>query len=90
MSFKSWSSYFQFGNDVKSKSRFIFDHDSKSFLKAIKDTCRPRIKTIPMSQPLWRAQIGCDYIDDTPIPFEDDRMKPIVIPPFLTEVKSRG
>lgn len=78
MSFKSWSSYSQFGNEVKSKSRFIFDQDSKSFLEAIKDTCKLRIKTIPMSQSLWRAQIGCDYIDDTPIPLKLDRMKPII------------
>jgi len=76
MSFKSWSSYSQFGNEIKSKSRFIFDQGSKSFLKAIKDTCKHRVKTIPMSQSLWRAQIGCDYIGDTPIPFELDRMKP--------------
>ena len=61
MSFKLWNSYWEFKNVVKSKSRFVFDNDSKSFLKAIKDTCKSRVKSIPMSEPLWRAQIGCSY-----------------------------
>lgn len=86
MSFKLWNSYWEFNNVVKNKSRFIFDEDSTSFLKAIKDTCKSRVITIPMSEPLWRAQIGCSYepliqdgihVDDLPIPFEFDRMKPI-------------
>ncbi len=87
MSFKSWYSYSEFQNLVKSKSRFIFDQDSISFLKAIKETCKSRIKTIPMSRTLWRAQLGCNYIPiieddiqvaDESIPFEIDRMKPTI------------
>ena len=86
MSFKLWDSYSQFINVVKSKSRFILDDDSKSFLKAIEDTCKSRVLIIPISEPLWRAQIGCCYepiiqddiyVDDLPIPFDFDRMKPI-------------
>jgi len=85
MSFKSWDSYYHFKSIVERKSRFIFDCDSKSFLKAIEDTCKPRIKTISMSDSLWRAQIGCDYVPlnqegiyagEVPIPFDSDRMKP--------------
>ena len=81
MSFKSWHSYWQFKDVIKNKSRFIFDNNSKSFLKAIEDTCELRIETIPMTQSLWRAQVGCKYEqlnqdDYEPIPFKPDRMKP--------------
>lgn len=86
MSFKSWRSYGQFRHAVKNKSRFILDDESKDFLKAIEGTCISRLKKIAISQPLWRAQIGCDYIpeyqenihvDDIPVPFAFERMKPL-------------
>lgn len=86
MSFKSWRSYWKFRHAVKNKSRFILDDESKDFLKAIEKTCTSRIKNISISDSLWRAQIGCDYepyyqedihIDDIPVPFSFERMKPI-------------
>lgn len=86
MSFESWRSYWKFRHSVKNKSRFILDNESKDFLKAIEDTCTSRIEIISMSNSLWRAQIGCDYIpqyqegvhvDDVPVPFDYKRMKPL-------------
>jgi len=87
MSFKSWRSYWVFRDNVKNNSRFILDKESKDFLMAIEDTCLSRIKIISISTPLWRAQVGCDYIakyedgvhiDDVPVPFDYERMKPII------------
>jgi len=87
MSFKSWRSYWAFRHAVKNKSRYILDDESKEFLKAVEDTCKSRIKTIPISYSLWRAQIGCDYVpeyqedahvDDVPVPFAFERMKPLI------------
>lgn len=86
MSFKSWRSYWEFRHAVKNKFRFILDDKSKDFLKALEDTCTSRIQTIPISDSLWRAQIGCDYqplyqedihVDDLPIHFPYKRMKPL-------------
>lgn len=86
MSFKSCRSYWYFRHAVKNKSRFILDDESKDFLKAVENTCASRIKTISISDSLWRAQIGCDYmplyqddihVDDLPIPFAFERMKPL-------------
>jgi len=81
LSFKSWNSYWEFSNSVNTKRRYILDEESKCFLNSIKDTCKDRIKTIPISKSLWRAQIGCDYRPinedyDDPIPFNIERMKP--------------
>lgn len=86
MSFKSWRSYWQFRHTVKNKSRYILDAESKDFLKAIEETCTSRIEKISMSDSLWRAQIGCNYVpeyqedihvDYIPVPFADERMKPL-------------
>ncbi len=86
MSFKSWRSYWTFRHAIKNKSRYILDDESKEFLKAVEDTCKSRIKTISISDSLWRAQIGCDYVpeyqenvhvDDVPVPFTFERMKPL-------------
>lgn len=86
MSFKSWRSYWKFRHAVKNKSRYILDDESKDFLKAIEDTCTSRVETISMSGSLWRAQIGCNYaplyqedihVDDLPVPFAFERMKPL-------------
>jgi hypothetical protein len=92
MNFKSLRSYWDFRHAIKNNSRFILDQESKDFLTAIEDTCSNRIEIITMNSSLWRAQIGCDYIpqyqedangddiyvDDIPVPFGDERMKPLV------------
>jgi hypothetical protein len=86
MSFESWRSYWIFRDFVKNKSRYHFDKKSNDFLKAIEDTCEERLLTIPVSQSLWRAQVGCEYlpltqenihINDLPVPFEFKRMIPL-------------
>lgn len=86
MSFKSWRSYWKFRHTVKNNSRYILDDESKEFLKAIENSCKSRIITLPISQDLWRSQIGCDYVqeyqgnvhvDDVPVPFVSERMKPL-------------
>lgn len=86
MSFKSWRSYWQFRHFVKNESRYHFDTNSNEFLKAISDTCKERVLTIPVSQSLWRAQIGCNWqplmqddihIEDLPVPFNFGRMTPL-------------
>lgn len=86
MGFESWRSYWIFRHFVKNESRYHFDKNSNDFLKAIEDTCKERVLSIPVSQSLWRAQVGCDYrpliqgdihIDDLPVPFEFKRMIPL-------------
>lgn len=86
MSFVSWRSYYKFSYSVKSKTRYIFDKESKTFLKAIKNTCQDREMVIPKDSVLWRAQKGHSwrpfeqdgiYIDDIPCPYPQNRMKPL-------------
>lgn len=92
MSFKSYRSYFDFRNAVCTKQRYILDKDSNEFLESIINTCSTRETTIKSGSLVWRAQIGSDFqpyyqtdpetneeifIDDIPIPFSSQRMKPL-------------
>ncbi len=99
INFESWQSYGRFKDNVKNKSRFILDEESKKFLKAIESTCINRIKTIPKSASLWRAQIGSNnmpfyqgsiLVDELPVPFDNERMIPLINSASEGRVNSKG
>lgn len=84
-SFKSHRSFSIFRRAVKNKSRYIFDDEAKAFLEAVKNTCSSRCISFVKGASFWRAQVGCDYrpvyqddeyVDDLPVAFSFDRMKP--------------
>ncbi|MBH0033136.1 RES family NAD+ phosphorylase [Pseudoalteromonas sp. NZS71_1] len=86
MSFKSWTSYMQFSQSVKNKSRYVLDSDSQNFLKGIKDTCASRVEVIEPNSSLWRAQMGHKTVpfidndievDDMSVPYPESRMRPL-------------
>ena len=92
MSFKSWRSYSDFSNSVRSKQRYILDDETKNFLDSIIDTCQNRIKTLKKDSIVFRAQNGHEwhpfyqtdpeteeeiYVDDLPCPYPSERMKPL-------------
>lgn len=86
MSFKSWTSYMQFSQSVKNKSRYVLDSDSQNFLKGIKDTCASRVEVIEPNSSLWRAQMGHKTVpfidndievDDMFVPYPESRMRPL-------------
>lgn len=92
MSFKSFRSYYHFSYAVCTKQRYIMDKESSDFLNSIFDTCSHRETVINSGSIVWRAQIGSDFrpyyqthpeteekihIDDFPVPFSSQRMKPL-------------
>lgn len=60
--FKSWRSYWQFEMGVRTKTRYIYDSDAKTFLDAVLATGYKRVQVIPATAYFWRAQLGNDWI----------------------------
>lgn len=105
MSFKSWRSYINFRYTVDTKQRYILDDESKDFLNAIIDTCGDRERLLKTDSVVWRAQNGHSWrplyqydletdedihVDDLPIPFPKDRMKPLVDSATEGRANSKG
>jgi hypothetical protein len=85
--FKSWMSFSAFWFAVVRKQRFFRPPDVEDFLQTVLLTSKERETIIGAGSILWRAQIGCDfrpyyqddeYIDDLPIPYPPERMKPLI------------
>jgi hypothetical protein len=84
--FKSWLSYNSFANNCKTKSRYIFDSETKQFLDTVLDTSSNRHRTAKKGTTFYRSQIGHVlrpiiqeevHITDEPYPFPPERMKPL-------------
>ncbi|UVO08696.1 RES family NAD+ phosphorylase [Pectobacterium polonicum] len=105
MNFKSWRSYWDFKYSVDNKQRYILDKESNYFLNSIVDTCGDRERFLKKGSIFWRAQNGHDWrtyyqndpntgedihIDDIPIPFPKDRMKPLVDSAAEGRANSKG
>lgn len=105
MSFKSWRSYANFSNSVRSKQRYILDDESKQFLDSIIDTCENRIRKLEKDSIVYRAQNGCSwrplyqtdpetdeeiYVDDLPCPYPLERMKPLEDSALEGRANSKG
>ncbi len=80
--FDSWLSYRIFADEVRSKTRYIYNQPTRSFLEAIVAASKSRSTQIKQGSRLWRAQLGSsvanvhsdEYTED--VPFESERMKP--------------
>lgn len=105
MSFKSWRSYLVFKNAVDTKQRYILDEESKDFLNSIIDTCGDRERSLKAGSIVWRAQNGHSWrpyyqhnpetdedihVDDLPIPFPKERMKPLIDSAAEGRANSKG
>jgi len=105
MSFKSWRSYFEFSNSVRSKQRYILNNESQDFLDSIIDTCQNRILKLKKDLIVCRAQSGCSwrplyqtnpeteeeiYVDDSPCPYPLERMKPLKDSALEGRANSKG
>lgn len=84
--FESWNSFWMFSRTVRHTSRFLHDDQVASFLQAVAESTSNHNITIPLGKALWRAQLGNDWITheqedgstwDDPIPFSEQRMKPL-------------
>jgi hypothetical protein len=83
--FKSWRSYWAFECAVKTRTRYVYDPDVKSFLDTVLATAGRRVEAIPAAAYFWRAQQGNDlrpiyegneFLADEPAPHLPERMKP--------------
>ncbi|TPQ27605.1 RES family NAD+ phosphorylase [Methylomonas koyamae] len=84
MSFKSWQSFRQFREKIYSKTRFVYDDETMSFIDEIIDTSKYRIAKLLEGKILWRAQIGAENEarviyddDDNPISIESEPYLPV-------------
>jgi hypothetical protein len=84
--FKSWLEYLRFEHAVKRRSRYVREAEGDDFLKAVLASAGKRVETLPAGGFVWRAQLGHDmepvfqdgeHIDNRPIPYPPDRMKPL-------------
>jgi hypothetical protein len=64
MPFNSWDSFSQFRWEITHTSRFFYSEATKAFLEAIKESASDMVSEFPKDVPLWRAQVGCVYIDE--------------------------
>ena len=84
--FKSWQSYGQFELAVLRRARYVRDAEVEVFLETVRQTGEKFVQVLPTGGILWRAQLGNDleriyeqgeYIDDRPVPYPLERMKPL-------------
>lgn len=83
--FKSWRCYWDFAQAVRQTARYVRDKPVEEFLGMVRETGLNRVKELPESELLWRAQLGNDLCrveengedaSDVPIPYSPERMKP--------------
>ena len=85
--FQSWNSYLSFKGKIEHEERYFYSKDVQEFLDELIISARERIVSIPKGQCYWRAQLGSELmplddgngqiIDYEPIPYSEDRMKPL-------------
>jgi hypothetical protein len=96
--FRSWNSYWAFARAIRSRARFIHDRRVRSFLSTVAKTIDSRTITFPVNKVAWRAQLGHDWQEqvqdghtfDEPVPFSQERMKPMPSSAHEGRVNPRG
>jgi hypothetical protein len=77
--FKSHTSYLDFTRSVM-QWRYIRSPDDEDFLRHVASTAERRIEEIQRGTTLWRAQVGCNFldtdVDGIEVALNADRMKP--------------
>lgn len=83
--FASYRSYWAFEQGVRRRNRYVHDSEVGAFLATLVATSEKRMERIGPAGQLWRAQLGHDvepihqggeHIDDEPVPYSKERMKP--------------
>jgi len=83
--FKSSRSYKEFACRIQRERRFFRSTDDEEFLRKVVETSKNRVFKLEQGEELWRAQLGFDWqeeklgdecIDEFPVPFKPERMKP--------------
>jgi hypothetical protein len=81
--FNSWKDYANFARTIMRERRYVHSPEVERFLAAVRDTCKPRLRTCPSNYVFWRAQLGHgweyqqDADDSFPGPHDIARMKPL-------------
>jgi len=94
--FESWLSFWNFQREVARERRFVRSPASEQFLQSVAETCRSRVRNVPVGWPLWRAQLGHgwrhqdDIDDEVPCAFPPERMKPLPDRAFEGRANPKG
>jgi hypothetical protein len=94
--FWSANAFEQFKKEVSRHSRYLRSANGECFLRAVAETCKRRLRTIPRGAMFWRAQIGHDWIVDaqgggrTLGPHSKARMKPLEDRAYEGRVNPKG
>jgi hypothetical protein len=85
--FSSWQSYWRFAAATRNHSRYIFDQETRQFLRIVLKTAETRRIHLPVGHVLWRSQLGSEWNDNVSDdgevlgeeerPFQSSRMKPL-------------
>ena len=101
-SFDSWKDYWNFAQQVKTKRRYVWDDQVRTFLQNVLRTRKEYDETISQGATLWRAQLGVDYrpiyaqgddeevLGEEPMGFLSARMTPLVDKTRAGRVNSEG
>ena len=84
--FKSWRDYWTFERVIKTRTRYVYGSDVRTFLDTVLATAEKRVQIISGPAYFWRAQLGHDWrpiyegnerVTDEPAPHTPERMKPL-------------
>jgi RES domain-containing protein len=94
--FPAVDSFAEFKNEISRRSRYLRSAGGDRFLRAVADTSKRRLRTIPEAAVFWRAQIGHDWVVNSKIgtrtrgPHSKTRMKPLEDRAYEGRVNPKG
>lgn len=94
--FSDIQAYLDFKNEVSLCKRYLRSPGGEQFLRAVADTCKSRLRTIPENSVFWRAQVGHEWVVDSEFgkrirgPHPEIRMKPLQDRAYEGRVNPKG
>lgn len=94
--FSGVTAFEEFKTEILRHNRYLRSASGERFLRAVAETCRRRLRTVPSGAVFWRAQIGHEWVVDTqdgkrtPGPHSKARMKPLEDRAYEGRVNPKG
>jgi hypothetical protein len=74
--FESKDTYRDFVETVRKERRFIFDGKAGSFLAAVREASKSRVRILNSGHPLWRAQVGSKFAPENKMGIQEEHPYP--------------
>ncbi|MFN3628035.1 MAG: RES family NAD+ phosphorylase [Parvibaculum sp.] len=88
--------FLEFHKEVSLRRRFLRSAGGEQFLRAVADTCKDRLRTLPERETFWRAQVGHQWIVEAELkrrtrgPHPETRMRPLQDRAYEGRVNPKG